>query len=123
MADPFAGLRSSTRRGRAFDWEGLHGTQGLQGIIDLLNAGCYVGLSSTSDGGAAGVTVMVGDSRIKEYWVDLDGDDVRVWLEEVLKAVRAPSPPQGGSRRRQRGPADKGPLSSQNSSNGGGGAT
>lgn len=119
MRDPFASLRSAGRSGRRFDWEVIHNSAGLQGIVDLLTAGCYVGLSSTSDGGAAGITVMFGDSKIKEYWVDLDSDDIVEWLGDVLAAVQAPPPPPTGSRARRRGPApvvqppaEKGPVTS-----------
>lgn len=107
MPDPFAGLRSEGRRGRAYNWEELHNSAGLQGLVELLNVGCYVGLSSTSDGGAAGVTIMYGDHKIKEYWVELDGEDVAAWMAQVLTAVTSPSPPPRARVRVPRGGPEK----------------
>jgi hypothetical protein len=88
-------------RGRAFEWQSLHNSRALELLAEILECGAYVGLGTTTDGGAAGITVLVGDSRAKEYWTDLDSDEVAEWLSALLDRIK--DPPSTPTRARGRG--------------------
>lgn len=93
--------------GRAVDVAALLDGPAMEALIEVVGLGALLGLGTTSDGGALGVTITVDGRWRREYF--RDSEDLVVWLSEALPAVRAAvaSPPassaRGSRQRRSRG--------------------
>jgi hypothetical protein len=92
--------------GAAVDVHGVAGAAAVKPLLDIVEAGALLSLSTTSDGGALGVTVTVDGRFRREYFRDEEG--LVAWLAEAVPAVEAaksnggPSPaPRGRARRPQ----------------------
>lgn len=83
MSDWFDGGGS----GKAVDVAALFDGPALDGLVSIVQAGALLGLGTTSDGGALGVTVTVDGRWRREYF--RDSEELLTWLAEALPAVRA----------------------------------
>lgn len=104
MSDWFA----SGGSGKAVDTAALFDGIGvMEGLTAVVACGGLLSLGLTRDGGALGVTVTVDGRWRREYF--RDADDLKVWLEEAVPAVReaveiaAASSAQATRSRRTRG--------------------
>lgn len=89
--------------GKPCDVAALFDGQALEAVLEIVQHGALVGLGTTSDGGALGVTVTVDGRWRREYF--RDADDLVAWLAEALPAVRSATEAQAASsvpRTRQR---------------------
>lgn len=99
MTDWFDGAGNGSRVDVAKLMDGL----AAQGVAEMVQAGALVSLSTTSDGGALGVTVTVDGRFRREYF--RDEDELLAWMAEAVAAVHSakgsspPSAPRSRSRR------------------------
>lgn len=83
MADWFDGGGS----GKAVDVPALLDSDALGALLEVVQLGALVGLGTTSDGGALGVTVTVDGRWRREYF--RDSEELVSWMAEALPAVRS----------------------------------
>jgi hypothetical protein len=90
--------------GAAVDVHELAGVEGAwKALLDVVQAGALLSLSTTSDGGALGVTITVDGRWRREYF--RDGEALMAWMAEAVPAVesaRGTERPSGDPRSRQR---------------------
>jgi hypothetical protein len=92
--------------GAAVDVHGICGdTAAWKALLDVVEAGALVSLSTTRDGGALGVTVTIDGRWKREYF--RDGAEMLTWLDGASDAARSargsdrPSDDQGSRSRRR----------------------
>jgi hypothetical protein len=83
MSDWFDGGGS----GRSVDVAALFDGPALEAFQEVVQVGALLGLGTTSDGGALGVTITVDGRWRREYF--RDSEELVMWLAEALPAVRS----------------------------------
>lgn len=68
------------------DVEALLDSDGWGALLQCISLGALVGLGTTADGGALGVTITVDGAWDREYF--RDADELRDWMAEALPVVR-----------------------------------
>ncbi len=97
MSDWFDGGGS----GSPVDVAALFDGPAMEAVLDVVQLGALVGLGTTSDGGALGVTITVDGRWRREYF--RGAEDLVAWMSEALPAVRhALASPSASSAPRKR---------------------
>lgn len=90
-------------QGGSIDPHEIAGAAAVKPLLDIVAAGALLSLTTTSDGGALGVTVTVDGRYRREYF--RSEDELVAWLAEAVPAVEAArglQPATGGSAPRSR---------------------